>query len=221
MKSSSRKRGHAFTLVELLVVIGIIAILAGVIVASVSAAIKYAKRTKSAAIAVQLQTAVQNYYVEYGVYPTQSGFPSTTGDAYYTGTTTSLTGWENLIYALCGNINPATGTTVTPAVSNTRSVPFLAPSRSDCDANGVPVNPFGLSGTTGSTYFYMALDTDYSGIIGDSGDAQGKIPNFTASTNVMANPAQPVTGGVAVWCPNDQSTAAGTPSNVSFWAHTY
>ena len=216
-----RKRGLAFTLVELLVVIAIIAILIGVVGVSVSSAIKFAKRTKTQAIAVSLQTAVQNYYTEYGVYPTQASYPGS-GDAYYDGSTTSLAGWEQLIYALSGNINPATGIAQTSvSVANTRAIPFLSPARSDLDANGVPVNPFGASGAAGSTYFYMAIDTDYSGIVGDNGDAATKIPNFTSSTNVTANAKQPVTGGVAVWCPNDQVSSGSAPSNSSFWAHTY
>lgn len=224
MKNVLRKRTHgrAFTLIELLVVIGIIAILAGVVSVSVGAAIKFAKRTKSQAVATSIQTAVQNYYTEYGIYPTQAGYPGA-GDAYYDGTTASKAGWQNLIAALCGNVNPATGVALTgaPAVTNARGIPFLAPSRGDLEAvTGIPVNPFGAAGTTGSTYFYLAMDTDYTGIVGDNGDAAGKIPNFTQSTNVMANPKQAVTGGVVVWCPNDQNVSGGTSAS-SGWTHTY
>lgn len=212
----------AFTLVELLVVIGIIAILAGVTVVSVGAALRFAKKTKSQAMATSIQTAVQSYYTEYGVYPTQANFPST-GDAYYDGTTASKTGWQQLIWALCGNVNPANGTAqTTVAVPNARAIPFLSPTRSDLEAaTGIPLNPFGVSGTAGSTYFYMAIDTDYTTITGDNGDANGKIPNFTDSTNALANAKQPVPGGVAVWCPNDQPTAGSKPSPSSAWSHTY
>jgi prepilin-type N-terminal cleavage/methylation domain-containing protein len=224
--SGNYQRGRAFTLVELLVVMGIIAILAGVVVVSVGAAIRYAKRTKTNAVAAQLQTAVQNYYVEYGVYPTQPGYPSAAGDAYYDGNAPG--GWVDLMEALSGNIsliNP--GAAVTPAVPNTRSIQFLTPARSDLDTTyGIPVNPFGKSGTSGSSYLYMAIDTDYSGLVGDTGNAAGKLPDFNHyNTNYTgATLANGTPGGVAVWCPCDQPLAGGTaaaPSPASFWAHTY
>jgi prepilin-type N-terminal cleavage/methylation domain-containing protein len=227
MKSSlcKRRRGRAFTLVELLVVMGIIAILAAVVIAGISSALRFAKRTKANTTAMQIQTAMQNYYAEYGVYPTQANYPKTPGDAYYTGTAASAVGWQNLMYALCGNINPLTGATVAGgAVTNSRSIPYLTPVRGDLDTTyGIPVNPFGSAAT--SPYFYMVVDTDYSGVVGDNGDAKGVLPDFSKySTNYMgATLAGGTPGGVAVWSTCDQ-TLVGTvakPSPASFWAHTY
>jgi type II secretory pathway pseudopilin PulG len=217
-----RKHGVAFTLVELLVVLGIIAILIGVIVASVSSVLRFAKRTKANANAVQIQTAVMSYYQEYGVYPTVSG--AAAGYAYYSGT--DVNDWENLMRALCGNVNAYNpSTAVVPTVSNTRGIAYLQPTRSDLDANGIILNPFGSSAT--STYFYMAIDTDYSGVVGDSGGALNKLPDFThyATNYTGATLATGIPGGVAVWCPCDQPVGGGTPpshlSPPSFWAHTY
>jgi prepilin-type N-terminal cleavage/methylation domain-containing protein len=212
-----RQRGVAFTLVELLVVMGIIAILVGVIGVSVGSAIKYAKRTKSSATATSIQTAVQNYYTEYGVYPVPS---TTAGDAYYSGSDNG--DWQSLIIALCGDINPLTPTTTqSPSPDlNTRKIAFLSPSRSDLDTTyGIPQNPFYPAAGAAQQFFYIAIDSDYSGVVGDSGNASGNIPNFTASTNVTANPKQAVAGGVAVWTPNDQPTTGN--SNAAFWSHTY
>jgi prepilin-type N-terminal cleavage/methylation domain-containing protein len=227
MKSSisKRRRGMAFTLVELLVVMGIIAILAAVVIAGISSALRFAKRTKANATAVQIQTAMQNYYAEYGVYPTQANFPAAAGDAYYTGTVASAAGWQNLMYALCGNINPLTGAPKTGAVTNSRAIAYLTPVRGDLDTTyGIPVNPFGSSATT--PYFYMAVDTDYSGVVGDNGDAKGVLPDFSKySTNYTGQFLTGGTpGGVAVWCPCDQALGGGIPtkpSPASFWAHTY
>jgi type II secretory pathway pseudopilin PulG len=219
------------------VVIGIIAILAGVLVAGVGSALSFAKRTKANATATQIATAVQNYYTEYGVYPTPDA--TSAGDDYYPGTTAG--NWTALMYALCGNQNPYSPTTTagpsaTPGagVPNTRAIPYLSPSHSDIDANGIFVNPFATltaGAVTGpsankSPYFYMAVDTDYSGVVGDSGTAAGTLPNFTQySTNytgLFLTTGTP--GGVAVWSPCNQPLGAGTaakPNPASFWAHTY
>ena len=226
MKSiySRRQRGIAFTLVELLVVIGIIAILAAVVIGGVGSALRFAKRTKANSTASQLSTAVQNYYTEYSVYPTQPADPQNV-DAYYNGQLgADETRWQNLMWALCGNINPLQpGSTVPQNVPNTRSIAYLTPTRSDIDSTyGILQNPFGSSGT--SAYFYMVIDTDYSGVVGDT--SATKIPdltkyptNYTGATLPNGTP-----GGVAVWCPCDQPIGGGNatkPSPANFWAHTY
>jgi len=228
MKSSicKRRRGMAFTLVELLVVMGIIAILAAVVIAGISSALRFAKRTKANAEGVQIQTAMQNYYTEYGVYAASAADTSTKADLLYSGTAgTDTARWQNLMWALCGNINPLTGAVVTTGtVPNTRAIPYLSPTRSDIDTvYGIPANPFGSSSTV--PYFYMAVDNDYSGVVGDSGTAAGKLPDFSKySTNYLgATLAGGTPGGIAVWCPCDQPLVGtvAKPSPASFWAHTY
>lgn len=212
-----RTRVLAFTLVELLVVIGIIAILAGIIGVSVGSAIKAAKRAKSTSMAVQLQTSMQSYYTEYSVYPAVT---TATGDSYYGAT--DVADWETLTYGLCGNINPATGKAPGGATTlNTREIPFLSLSHSDIDANGIPQNPFYTTGSGLAQYFSTALDTDYSGVIGDSGAASGVLPNFPQPPSTNWGVAQPVPGGVAVWCSNDQPITTTASSNPRFWSHTY
>jgi prepilin-type N-terminal cleavage/methylation domain-containing protein len=220
-----RRRGIAFTLVELLVVMAIIAILIGVVIAGISNALAFAKRTKANATAVQIQTAMQNYYTEYGVYAASANDAATPGDTYYSGVTDGAR-WQNLMWALCGNINPLTGQAVTTGtVPNTRSIQYLTPTRSDLDTQyGIPANPFGTTGTA-APYYYMAVDNDYSGVVGDSGGALAKLPDFSKySTNYMgATLATGTPGGVAVWSPCDQPLVGnpGTPSPATHWAHTY
>jgi prepilin-type N-terminal cleavage/methylation domain-containing protein len=217
-----RQRGVAFTLVELLVVMGIIAILAGVLIAGVSSAIRYAKRTRANALAVNIQTAVQSYYTEYGIYPVAG---TVTTDDDYNGVTDGAK-WQNLTYCLCGNTDPYTGSTNAPTGSappNTRNIPFLTPTRSDLNATfHTPGNPFtsSVSGTF-APYFFMVVDTDYSGVVGDTGAT--KLPDFTG-TNYTGATIVGMPGGVAVWSSCDQPSAGGSvskPSNPAWWAHTY
>src|SRR5207248_9926739 len=65
-----RKQANAFTLVELLVVIGIIAILMGLLFAGGRAVQEQAKRTQAKNDLAQIVTAINAFYTEYGRYPT-------------------------------------------------------------------------------------------------------------------------------------------------------
>jgi len=66
------RKSTAFTLVELLVVISIIAILAGLSFPAVSGAMDSAKKTQAKSNAVQIAGAVSAYDMEYGKLPTNS-----------------------------------------------------------------------------------------------------------------------------------------------------
>ena len=67
------KKSAAFTLVELLVVISIIAILAGLSFPAVNGALDSAKKTHAKSNAVQIAAAVSAYDMEYGKLPTFTG----------------------------------------------------------------------------------------------------------------------------------------------------
>jgi prepilin-type N-terminal cleavage/methylation domain-containing protein len=69
MKNQSRRRAYGFTLIELLVVIAIIAVLASAGFAAGNAAIQKARKTTSLATATALESAVNNFYAEYGSMP--------------------------------------------------------------------------------------------------------------------------------------------------------
>lgn len=69
MKIPTLRRPHGFTLIELLVVIAIIAVLAGGGFAAGNAAIQKARKTTALATATAIESAVNNFYTEYGSMP--------------------------------------------------------------------------------------------------------------------------------------------------------
>jgi len=212
-----------FTLIELLVVIAIIAILAAATIGGVSSALNSAKRAKASAAISGVQTAVLNYYTEYSVYPLPNN-PAPTTDSYYSSTDAS--DWGTLMVALCGGVDPGNsrgGQVTNNPVPNTRQIAFMTPSYSDLDTTVHPSvlkNPFNLKS---DPYYYIAIDSDYSNIIGDS-NAAAMPPNFASvGNNTTSLPSgQQMSGGVAVWGNTDPGTSAsGTPTNPKLWVHTY
>ena len=69
MKNPSVRINRGFTLVELLVVIAIVVVLAGAGFSAGGAAIQKAKKTTCLAAATAIETAVNNFYTEYGSMP--------------------------------------------------------------------------------------------------------------------------------------------------------
>ena len=69
MQLSTVRRAHGFTLVELLVVISIIAILAAAGFGAAQKAIQSAKKVKCLTTCTAIETAVNNFYTEYGIMP--------------------------------------------------------------------------------------------------------------------------------------------------------
>jgi prepilin-type N-terminal cleavage/methylation domain-containing protein len=223
---SSQRSG--FTLVELLVVMSIIAILASVLFAVGTAAIRAAKRTGAQNTAIQLSGAVTSYYAEYNTYPLAATATGNPVDVYYD--LNDVQDWKILTQALSGNINTQPGSsfgtaaTGLPAGLNTRGIAYMNPRPGDLDTNGIYKNPF--STTAAPTYFFIAMDADYSNLVGDTGTAAGKIPDFsptvsTTKTGVVYDLPNGISGGVAVWCNNDQQPTGATNNNPALWSRTW
>jgi prepilin-type N-terminal cleavage/methylation domain-containing protein len=148
MKTQTSRRSDGFTLVELLVVIAIIAVLAGAGFAAGNAAIQKAKRITAQATCVALETAVNNFFTEYGSMPLEN----LTADR--TVNTADLT----LIRTLLGT--EAAGA----SALNTRAIRFLQVREGKGDKNGLIYNTTGtvtgLFDPWGGPYF-ITLDGDY------------------------------------------------------------
>lgn len=216
-------RLSGFTLVELLVVIGIIAILAGVLLSVFPTVIKAAKRAKAANMATQIQTACLGYFTEYSVYPVPSTVAAGTDWTIADSSSTDGSNWGNLICVLCGNIHPSSpATPFTPTtITNTRNIAFLNLKASDVGSSGsgqdAPLNPL-PSSTTANIYFNIAMNSSYSGVLGTTSPST-VMPNFgTSSGSTTTTTGGTSTAGVAVWANCNGST---TLNNPAFWVHTY
>ena len=110
-RTSSKRYGKGFTLVELLIVIAIILVLAGLGFGGAQAVLTRARNTKSLVAANNLELAVNQFYDEYGMYPLQnvSAAPLVTNQGEGVNLLTVLMGKEN------GN-----------TVLNTKNLPFLS-----------------------------------------------------------------------------------------------
>lgn len=149
MKNQSRRRSHGFTLIELLVVISIIAVLAAAGFAAGNAAILKARKVTCQATATAIESAVNNFYTEYGSMPKN-------GDQDDTIKTDTDIDFLNVLLGLEG-----TGTNVL----NTRSIRFLSVREGKGNKNGLVYNTGG--GTVKGLYdpwggpYNVRLDMDY------------------------------------------------------------
>ncbi|NBS55246.1 prepilin-type N-terminal cleavage/methylation domain-containing protein [bacterium] len=161
MKSLVRrgKNSNAFTLTELLVVISIIGLLAGLITTGVPRAMDSAKKAKAKGDLTAIVAAVKAYKQEYGVWPaTEPITTDTTGEfgAWYgpskwaTGTGSSR--GKDLMKILSGqNIGTGMGSSW-PRPMNPKLIQFLEGAQSD----GAYLDPWG-------TQYCVKMDVNESG----------------------------------------------------------
>ena len=160
MKTQPHRRQNGFTLVELLVVIAIIAVLAGAGFAAGNAAIQKAKKTTALATCTALESAVNNFYTEYGAMP----ITGSSDEKIETDQKTNKT-----LIALLGK-EPSTGT----ENLNTRGIKFLSVKEGkklkDKGINGIIYTSDGgfdgLYDPWGGSY-KMIIDGDYDETLKD------------------------------------------------------
>jgi prepilin-type N-terminal cleavage/methylation domain-containing protein len=163
MKAHSVRAARGFTLIELLVVIAIIAVLAGVGFSAGGSAIQKAKKTTCLAAAVSIESAVNNFYTEYGSMPSNGPLDKTD--------TKSDT---NLLKVLLG-LEPTTATTRL----NPRGIKFLSAKEGKANKNGLIYDTGGTDVTGmydpwGGPY-HVILDLDYDEKVAPAPSAGGGV----------------------------------------------
>src|SRR5438105_7883152 len=165
MNLFNKRNPEAFTLIELTVVILIIATLAALVTAAASSVLDRAKKTQAKNDVIQIVTAVNAFYTEYGKYPVT--VTSTTTDAFF-GTGTAPAGCTNygtndkllnVLRSYTGGSDSANVTALNP-----RQIVFISPKVSPNSRGGIAgdnryYDPWG-------TQYAVALDTNYNNALG-------------------------------------------------------
>lgn len=179
-------KSRAFTLIELLVVISIIAVLIGLAFPAFQGVQNAAKKTQAKNDLVQIVTAVNAFYTEYGRYPTAA-----TSD-------TTLGGTSGSNKALFDELRGLGVTTLNP-----RQIAFINPP----DAKDQAAPRGGIQTSSGDWYdpwgtrYVVALDADYD----------NQLPN-PYSSNAGATPN--LRAGVIAWSfGKDKASQSGADKN--------
>lgn len=169
----------SFTLVEILVVVSIIGLLAGLAIPAVGGALSSAKRAKVSSMANQIRIAIGQFYTEYGFYPTNKDF-----DSQGMGSTTA-----EFAMILTGDSNNSVALSQNPRRLAFLEVPNDFTSNNNIATRGI-LTPVGYLKGNARSNLSVSVDHDYNGEV--------RVTNNTTATNYKAT--------VHVWFPDNRDT---------------
>jgi prepilin-type N-terminal cleavage/methylation domain-containing protein len=203
MKTHRQPATRAFTLIELLITITIIAILASLTVSGIINAIDQANRLKVRTVSMELKNSIEQFQVDYGRWPIDSSVNAANGED----AAELLTdGTNSLVDTLMG-IPPASGGAVD---LNPKRTPFASFPPANNGHHGLvgAARPFKLADMYGQPY-HILLDTN--------GDNQVKNPDvINTDPKISTNQAAHVVAKVAVYS-SGKDQILRTSDDVTSW----
>lgn len=203
MKTHRKHASRAFTLIELLITITIIAILASLTAVGVTQIIDQANHVKVRTVLMDLRNSIEQYQTDYGRYPMDSGVSGANGED----APELLTDGSNTLVDTLMGIPPSSSGTMDLNPKRTQFTSFPPANNGRHGLVGT-ARPFKLADMYGQPY-HILLDTN--------GDNQVKNPDASNSDpKISANQAAYLPQKIAVYS-SGKDQLPHTSDDITSW----